>query len=266
MMTMDWKEAAQRFFEDRAETVPGMPSLDELCFVSGRDPRLWRNAALYDDMIDSIVRQADLSGDTALLEVGCAAGFLARGLAGRVRRYVGVDMAEEPLRVAARLGLLRAEFRREEGGRLSFPSGSFDRAVSYDMITNIPGMEAVAAVVKEMIRVVKPGGRVMVGSIPDEASREAYQEVVKAVGADLDARYGPVPPMRPKSRWRRPSRWLGALRPPRVEPGIVCYYFSRQAFLSLGREMGVATTVHDIHAMNPYFGHRFNVVYTKSAA
>ncbi len=265
-MTTDWKGSAQRFFEDRAEIVPGVPSSDELCFISGRDPRLWRHAALYDDMIDSIVRQADLSGDTDLLEVGCAAGFLARGLAGRVRHYVGVDMAEEPLRVAARLGLPRAEFRHEEGGRLSFQSGRFDRVVSYDMMTNVPRMETVATIVKDMVRVVKPGGRVMVGSIPDEASREAYQEVVKAVGADLDARYGPVPPAQPKPRWRMPSRWLGALWPSRVEPGIVCYYFSKQAFLSLGREMGVATVIHEIHAMNPYRGYRFNVVYTKSTA
>lgn len=265
-MTSDWKESARLFFADRAAAVPGVPTLEELCFVSGRDPRLWKDAALFGDMIDSIVRQLGVSKDTALLEVGCAAGFLARGLAPRVKRYVGIDVAEEPLQAARRLGLPRAEFRRGDGMRVPFPPGSFDRVVSYDMMTNIPTMQAVAAIVEDMIRVVTPGGRVMVGSIPDEASRDAYQELVKNVSADLEARYGPVPSLSPKSRWPTRYRWLGALLPSRAEPGIACYYFSKEAFVSLGKELGVTTAIHDIHAMNPYFGYRFNVIYTKSVA
>lgn len=265
-MASDWKEAARRFFADRAAAVSGVPTLEELCLISGREPRLWSDAALFEDMIDSIASQLDLTGETSLLEVGCAAGFLARGLASRVKRYVGIDVAEEPVRAAKRLGLPRTEFRREDGARLSFPSGSFDRVVSYDMVTNIPQMTEVAAIVKEMVRVAKPGGRVMVGSIPDEATKDAYQQLVYRVNADLDARYGPVPLLAPGSRWRTRYRRLGALFTSRVEPRIECYYFARQAFLSLGTEMGAATTLHDIHATNPYYRYRFNVVYTKAAA
>ena len=44
---------------------------------------------------------------------------------------------------------------------------------------------------------------------------------------------------------------------------IICFYFRRADFLDLGRELGLATELKDIHALNPYFGYRFNALFSK---
>lgn len=254
-----WKESARLFFADRAGAVSGRPSLEDLCFVSGRDPRVWRDEGLYGEMIESIVAQAGIGPADRMLEVGCAGGFLARGLAPRCGRYVGVDIAADTLDVARRLALPNASFHEEDASRLSFPDGSFDRAVSYDVFTNFPSLEVARAVVREMWRVVRPGGSVLVGSLPDASKAGEAAERVAALNAELEQCFGPAPPPRPSPAPGRIRGWLKRLRG--VEPGIVCYEFSRDDFERLGAELGASTRIHEIHAGNPYHGCRFNVVY-----
>lgn len=261
--TRRWKEAARLFFAERASSVPGAPSLEDLCFVSGRDPRVWRDPALYAEMIDSIVEQAALGPGHRVLEVGCASGFLARGLAPRCREYVGVDIAADTLQVARRLGLENASFRAEDASRLSFEDASFDRALSYDVFTNFPDMDVARAVVREMWRVVRPGGRVLVGSLPDREKAEEAAARAAALGEELERRFGPAPVASAPGADGVLSRWLRRLR--RVEPGIVCYDFTRADFERLGEALGAETRILEIHAGNPYRGCRFNAVFVKPA-
>ena len=136
ILRTDWKEAARLFFSERAKDVVETPSVDDLCWIAGRDPRLWRDISLFEEMIESILSQLDVSPAHRLLEVGCASGFLARGLAPRCREYVGVDLAAPTLEVARRLGLPNATFLCEDATALRLPDASFDRVVSYDVFTN----------------------------------------------------------------------------------------------------------------------------------
>ena len=48
-----------------------------------------------------------------------------------------------------------------------------------------------------------------------------------------------------------------------VTPEIVCYYFAKGDFRKFGERLGVATTITDIHPLNPYVGTRFNVIFTR---
>lgn len=260
-----WKAALEAFFDDRARSIEGPPSLEDLCFIAGRDPRLWRDEALFADLIDSIVAQADIAADAALLEVGCAAGFIASGLAPRVRHYTGVDLARDVLKIAHRLGLPNATFKHAEGGHLPFRDNSFDTAICYDVYTNFPTFADGAGLIREMLRVVVPGGRVLVGSIPDAATTELMAQRAQTVAETLATTQGPLP-ARPESGPGRPRRSDRLPGGQPVQPQIVCYYFDRPDFEALGRELGADVVIHDIHQRNPYFGCRFNAVYRKSAA
>src|SRR5262245_16748036 len=127
MQTKDsWRKASQVFFNERAEEIATQVSPATLCYVSGREQRLWTNPALYDDLMDSIHRQLDLHDRVSLLEVGCAAGFLAIGLAKQVGRYTGADIAPKPIAVARSLGIANAEFRVSDGVRLAWSDAVFD--------------------------------------------------------------------------------------------------------------------------------------------
>ncbi|MCO5090654.1 class I SAM-dependent methyltransferase [Bosea sp. (in: a-proteobacteria)] len=280
-----WKDKLQSFFDGRAIEVMSKPSLDDLCYVSGRDPRLWGSAALRDDLGQSIVEQLGADGSATVLEVGCAAGFLAALVAPRVGRYDGIDLAAAPLEVARKLELPNAGFRQADGEALPFPDGTFDAAFCYDVFTNFPTFQDGEPLIAAMLRVVKPGGRVMIGSIPDSAESARFQRRVTEVGAELEAKFGP-PPAAPATEEPAVEAvdggWLarigrlfgrGKAKPPAAAPApvpvpaappeIICYEFAREDFRELGRRLGAETAIREIHALNPYHGFRFNAVFTR---
>jgi ubiquinone/menaquinone biosynthesis C-methylase UbiE len=258
-----WRQQSKWFFNERAEHISTEVTPEHLCYVSGREQRLWTNPALYQDLMDSIRHQLDLRPDCSLLEVGCAAGFLARGLAERVGRYTGVDIAARAVAVARNLGIANAEFVVGDGTQLPWPDATFDRTICYDVFTNFPNFQSVAQVVRDMVRVTRLGGKILAGSLPDDACKEEFQQRVSRVVSDLDQHCGPVKPVPEKlTLFGRVRGWF-LRRVKRIQPQIVCYYFRREDFLALGQELGLKTDIFDIHSRNPYRGFRFNVVYTR---
>ncbi|MCC6534003.1 MAG: class I SAM-dependent methyltransferase [Burkholderiales bacterium] len=258
-----WQRSLALFFAERAAELGKSPTQEDLCYVSGRDPRLWQSD-MYQDLIDNILELTASDRHSNVLEVGCAAGFVARGLAPRVGRYTGVDLARAPLSVARRIAPSNCAFRRADGARLPFPDHSFDAAFCYDVFTNFPTFAAGAHIVAEMLRVVRSAGRVLIGSIPDEDCKQAYERRVAEVAKELDSRYGPVRPRPPSTGFRPLSTRLLA-RVVRSQPEILCFYFRKQDFLALSDSVGARVQLFDVHRLNPYFGYRFNVVYHKKA-
>jgi SAM-dependent methyltransferase len=263
LVAATWKDSARAFFDQRARAIGRRPTLQELCFVSGRDARLWADADLLDDLAGSILSQTGSTPSTRLLEVGCAAGFITRLLAPRVGRYTGVDVSRGAIRAAQSLGLPNADFQVAAGAALPFPDASFDTAICYDVVTNFPGFDDIAAITRDMLRVVKPGGKVMIGSVADSSRQAAFEARAVEVGQDLERRFGPPSNPPPPA-----EGWMAKLLPRRrpddgVTPSIVCYYFDRQSFTDLAGQLAVPVELLDIHPRNPYAGFRFNAVFTK---
>jgi SAM-dependent methyltransferase len=258
-----WRRALELFFAERAAELGEVPSFADLCYVSGRDPRVWQ-PEVYRDMVDNILGLIGADPRAQVLEVGCAAGLIAHGLAPRVRRYTGIDLARAPLGVARRLKLPNATFRRADGAHLPFRPSAFDAVLCYDVFTNFPSFDDGIPIISEMLRTVRSGGRVLLGSIPDADCKSAYEQRVREFAVELDTRYGSLPARVQATRRPLLARLGARLR--RTAPEIVCYYFRKQDFLALGGRLGARTEIHDVHRMNPYFGYRFNVVYQKLAS
>lgn len=260
MRNKNWRGSSKDFFDLRASQVKNL-ELSELCYVSGREPRLWSDKILYDDMIESILDQSGAAKFSSLLEVGCASGFLAWGIAPQVNTYMGLDVAPRAIKIAKKLNLPGAKFQVADGTKLPVSDNCFDSAICYDVFTNFPDFIIGETIIREMLRVVKPGGRVLIGSIPDANLREQYELRVLEVMKELEKRYGP-PPIMPDMPvlgiLDRIWRWL---RP--IQPQISCYYFHRTDFLRLGDMLGLSVEIVDIHSMNPYLGFRFNAIFTK---
>ena len=106
---------------------------------------------------------ARLLGDVRerdVLEVGCGAAQCARWLAGEGARVVGVDLSMEQLRHSARLeaaGGTRVPVAQADATRLPFADGSFDVACS--AYGAVPFVADSGAVMREVARVLRPGGR-----------------------------------------------------------------------------------------------------------
>lgn len=95
-----------------------------------------------------------------LLDIGCGTGALARTLADRGARVVGIDPNPEALALA-REAVPAAGFRRAEAQSLPFADGSFDGAIFLNSLHHVPE-PAMHRALEEVARVVEPAGRVVV--------------------------------------------------------------------------------------------------------
>jgi ubiquinone/menaquinone biosynthesis C-methylase UbiE len=268
MAPSDWKLRLERFFYERGRAIDGVPTLYDHCIVSAKDPRVSARPEVHEDVIASILRALRLSSNSRILEVGCASGYIACGLARHVAQYTGVDLAASPLEVARKMNLPNARFIKGDGAALPFESGEFDVAFAYDVFTNFPDFEDGAPLIREMLRVVKPGGLVMVGSVTDKKKSSDFEARARQVADQLLVEKGPQPtPAVNQSNFF--SHLFQTLfrndRPPDVPPEIVVYYYDLDGFRKLAQAEGVAIDISDVHRLNPYLGFRYNVVLEKPA-
>ena len=98
-----------------------------------------------------------------LLEAGCGTGRMTRALAGRVGELVAIDFSFESLRANRRklraAGVPNVHLVQADLCHLPFPSASFDRVVSCQVLEHVPGAAAQSAAVADLARVLPPGGR-----------------------------------------------------------------------------------------------------------
>lgn len=117
-----------------------------------------------------------------VLDIGCGAGIdtiLAGMMTGPQGAAVGVDIVPEMIARAeknlASMDLKNVTFQNASGENLPFADSSFDVVISNGAINLIPDKEAALS---EIVRVLKPAGRLMV----------ADQIAAANIGKDLESR------------------------------------------------------------------------------
>lgn len=133
-----------------------------------------RKLKLRDHLLDEL----RLRGDERVLDVGCGRGLMLIGAARRLSsgRAVGIDLwqsadqsGNSPSTTqhnAAAEGVSeRIELHTGDARKLPFPDASFDLVVSTWALHNIPTAEGRDAAVREIARVLAPGGRVLLVDI-----------------------------------------------------------------------------------------------------
>ena len=110
-----------------------------------------------------------------VLDVGCDSARVTRHVTGRCAGLVGVDFIPGMLIDAKGARGLEApgavRFAAADGRALPFPSGSFTKAYCSGVVHTLARREDGIAMILEMMRVLRPGGRALVAAIPDLAKR-----------------------------------------------------------------------------------------------
>jgi SAM-dependent methyltransferase len=118
-------------------------------------------------LLDTYLAQLPLSSSTAILEVGCGTGAVLRSIARRddfTGQAIGVDQCRQF--VDAANALARAEgvearlaFEIGDAHGLDLRAGQFDIVIAHTLISHVTEP---LAVLREMARLVRPGGTVVV--------------------------------------------------------------------------------------------------------
>ena len=153
---------------------------------AGRDGR-WRQQAVAAALADFPRGER---GAVRVLDIGAGTGDLAEAFrrAG-VGRVVALDVSGEMLRRARGKYGAEIEWLQGDGQRLPFADHQFDAVASAFVLRNLPQLEASLA---EMVRVLKPGGRLVALDIthPPEnvwgkVLRFGFEEVVTRAAGRL---------------------------------------------------------------------------------
>jgi arsenite methyltransferase len=174
---------------------PGLTCLAEAAVM------LWGSKVgklrLRDRLLDAIPWR----GDERVLDVGCGHGLLLLGAAKRLTtgKAIGVDLwqrqdqagnsPEATWENARREGVAeRIDIKDGDARQLPFADGSFDVVVSSWALHNIYDAEGRGQAVREVARVLKPGGRVLLIDIRHTAD---YARVLREAGLEEVRRPGP---------------------------------------------------------------------------
>ncbi|MFH1592507.1 MAG: methyltransferase domain-containing protein [Candidatus Woesearchaeota archaeon] len=117
-----------------------------------------------------------------ILEIGCGYGRLLEVLSLKAKKVIGIDYSKQLLNKAKQklIGKTNAELRLMNAKKLDFEDNSFDYVVCLDnTYGNMPGIEF--QVLKEMVRVCKPKGEIII-SVFSENAKDVQIENYKRIG------------------------------------------------------------------------------------
>ena len=133
----------------------------------------------------AITGSLPISPGMRILEVGCGAGAALALLRGSGAHFTGVDYSAPHIEIA-RMALPEMDFHVAGAAALPFADGVFDAAFSYGVFLYFADFAYAAAVLGEMLRVVRTGGRILVQDVPDAAKRTECEAARRAAGAALN--------------------------------------------------------------------------------
>jgi ubiquinone/menaquinone biosynthesis C-methylase UbiE len=116
----------------------------------------------YEKLVEPILRQTGYpTAGKTMLEVGCGAGRMTRSFAQRFARVLAFDAASEMLKRGREYlaDVPNIRWIQGDGATLEgVEGGACDFVFSYLVLQHLPTPEYVLGMIREMMRVLKPGG------------------------------------------------------------------------------------------------------------
>lgn len=209
--------------------------------IDPNDRRGYKNrylAALRNSVVSGAIDDAP---DGPILDFGCGSGSLTEALAKTGRPVIGVDISAGLLaRTQERCLGSAVVCLRYDGRRLPIVDGSIAAVTTYVVLTHIVRNEDLSESLRECLRVLRPGGRMVLieqvrASPRDDPSAwkrqrslREYMDLMREAGFDISspkllrhgrspwlqlARFGVCPPALWPVAWRAEAIWSALLGP-----------------------------------------------------
>ncbi len=160
--------------------------------LPGLDPEayaLWRMSSLG-TITENLERRLvlDLIGDVAgqrVLEIGCGDGTLALELEQRGAHVTGIDQSHEMIAAARKRALaasMQAQFQVGQAQELPVAAGQCDLVVAFTILCFV---DNAAPVFREIARVLRPGGRLVIGELNRWSTWAAERRIRAWLGSEL---------------------------------------------------------------------------------
>jgi SAM-dependent methyltransferase len=133
-----------------------------------RDYTAIRDEELYERQIEeaAALEALDLRPDETVLDAGCGTGQQVELLLGAAGRLIAVDHSARAVEIASTrvpaADAGRASFHTADLRDLPLPDGEVDAVLSIEVIQHIPSAELRGDALRELRRVLRPGGRAAV--------------------------------------------------------------------------------------------------------
>lgn len=139
------------------------------------------NEAFFNSAFNKIIKLCSINKQHTVLDAGCGSANHAIRMAKKGYNITAIDFSDSVLKIAQQnlteLELLdNVTLKQEDLTALSFADNSFDIAYCWGVLMHIPDVETA---IKELCRVVKPGGYIIV-SETNEKSAETFTRRVLA--------------------------------------------------------------------------------------
>jgi ubiquinone/menaquinone biosynthesis C-methylase UbiE len=154
------KAGARRWFDRRAGS-----------YESGVTSR-WRDPVQRESL-----EALQLGAEDRVLDLGCGTGAASRSAASVAASVVGIDLSPEMIRQARELasGLANVHFEIADSEHLPFEDGAFTAVVCSNSFHHYPDP---GRAVREMTRVLAPGGRLVLGDACSDRTAARIADVI----------------------------------------------------------------------------------------
>lgn len=149
------------------------------CFETGYNKKVFRGTGRY---VGSLMEPEDV-----VLECACGTGAISVEIVPKCRKLVATDLSVGMMRQARKKlrGFDRVRIRKADIMHIRCRDGRFDKVVAGNVIHLLPDP---AGALKELIRVVKPGGKVIIPTYINmtKKSGEIAVGILKKLGAHFE--------------------------------------------------------------------------------
>jgi SAM-dependent methyltransferase len=150
----------RRFWDERAREQPWFYVDNRIAYDDPDLERFWGEGREDLDMLLGMAGVAIKPGD-AVVDIGCGVGRLTRVIAARARQVYGLDISQQMLELARRHNahLDNVTWLHGDGVSLAgVPDAGADACVSHVVFQHIPDPAITLGYVRDMGRVLRPGG------------------------------------------------------------------------------------------------------------